>query len=319
MHHGCFLRSGAGINAAAATVITGANAVVLDRIVVDVMNAGSVYVRDRRVVVDAIVVPVGAVIAAARVAVAVVDAAVVTHVTAPIAGMPEITSVVISPPRRRPERANPGSQYPSPGNPIISGGCVIPVPGVPQVIITRSWGLVIFGQRRRRLAGLDVLIIVRSLLRVWIVTLILGVVVLDRGAGNSFDPAADCSFDRGADCSFDPAADCSSDRAAEGCRTSAAGRAQVRAEAAPIGQPTRGWHWPDRHWDFGQPDSGPYCRHLNPRVPRLQTARSVSRPVLLPEGKARGVPLGFRDCYRRAGNLAALEKARDPIRLRTGR
>ena len=181
VHHGCFLRSGSGINAAAATVITGANAIILDRIVVDVMNAGSVYVRDRRVVVDAIVVPVGAVIAAARVAIAVVDAAVVSHVTAPVAGMPEITSVVISPPRRRPERANPGSQYPSPGNPIISGGCVIPVAGVPQVIITRSWGLVIFGQRRRRLAGLDVLIIVRSLLRVWIVTLILGVVVLIAG------------------------------------------------------------------------------------------------------------------------------------------
>jgi hypothetical protein len=61
------------------------------------VNDGDVDVRDLAVVVELIVVPIPAVVAAANITVAVVHAAVVADVATPIPLMPPVTARVIAP------------------------------------------------------------------------------------------------------------------------------------------------------------------------------------------------------------------------------
>jgi hypothetical protein len=160
MHDSGFLRGRSSIDSTAPAVVTRAIAVVvLHRIVVDIVNDRGIYVGYGTVVINPIVVPVSAVIAAARVSKSVVDAAIVANMTTPIATVPTINAVVVTPPWGRPKRAYPGSQHPRAGHPVIAVARIAPVAGCPKVIVARRWRLAVIRKRRRRLGSLDRLVV----------------------------------------------------------------------------------------------------------------------------------------------------------------
>lgn len=85
-HHGQFLARRPRVDAAAATVIANAIAsVVRNIVVVNIVNHRNVHIGYGAVVVDSAVIPVGAIVTAARVSIAVIDATVVADMRTPVA------------------------------------------------------------------------------------------------------------------------------------------------------------------------------------------------------------------------------------------
>ena len=158
-------------------VVTDAIAgVIRHRVVVDVVNSRAIYIRYHAVIVQRSVIPVGAVVATAGISEAIVDAAVVANVRTPVAGMPAVVAVIVTPPGRRPEGAHPGGQHPCAGNPVITAARIAPIAGRPDVIVARDGRLVIIRQGRRGLRGFGRLIVRgRSCLGVIILVVILRV------------------------------------------------------------------------------------------------------------------------------------------------
>jgi hypothetical protein len=126
-----------------------------DLVVVDIVNNGDVDVVHRAVVSEPILVPISSFVAAAPVTEAVIDAAVVADMLTPISMVPLIATTPERPVRRRPKRANIGSNHPYAGHPVIAGGSVRPATGRPHVILAGTFGLAVLGNRRRRLFGRD--------------------------------------------------------------------------------------------------------------------------------------------------------------------
>jgi hypothetical protein len=124
---------------------------VRDSVVIHIVNDSGVHVVDRAVVSKLVMIPIPALIAAADITVAVIDAAVVANVMTPIPVVPAIATVVISPVGRGPKRTHKRRNYPCAGYPIIAGGRVRPVPRGPNVILARTFGLTVFRQRWRSL------------------------------------------------------------------------------------------------------------------------------------------------------------------------
>ncbi len=155
MRYGQLLRSGPRINSATPAVVTDpVMPPMRHRMVVNIVDSRGIHVRHRAIIVKPAVIPIGAIIAAARVSIAVIDAAIVADVRTPIAGMPEISTVIVAPPWRRPERTYPRRQHPRAGNPVIARVGVIPVTRCPNVIVAGGWRLRVIGKRRRRFGGL---------------------------------------------------------------------------------------------------------------------------------------------------------------------
>lgn len=166
VQHSHFLRRWTCVHSAAPAVVADTIAAIVGhRVVINIANNRSIHICDRAVVVHRAVIPISAVVAATGVSEAVVDAAVVTNVWTPVAGMPQINAVIIAPPRRRPERVYPRRQHPCAGNPVIAGVRVIPIAGRPNVIVAGSGRLAVIGKRRWRLGSLHGLFI-RRILRV---------------------------------------------------------------------------------------------------------------------------------------------------------
>jgi hypothetical protein len=84
------------------------------------VHKGDVDVVDRAVVVEVAAAPVAALIADANVAEAVIDAAIVADVGAPIAAVELIAVVTPAPVARRPKGAFVWSLNPRAGNPVIT-------------------------------------------------------------------------------------------------------------------------------------------------------------------------------------------------------
>ena len=100
------------------------------------------------VVEERAVIPISTLIADTRVAEAVIDAAVESHMGTPVALVKNEEAAVPSPITRCPEQARLGNQYPDAGHPevpIIVG----PIPGFPNVSGARANGLHIHWQGRR--------------------------------------------------------------------------------------------------------------------------------------------------------------------------
>jgi hypothetical protein len=95
-------------------------------------------------------VPIAAFIAGAPVAVTIIDAPVITDVSAPISGVTDVPPREEAPETGRPESAGIGSAGPYTRHPVIVGVCVIPVAGCPDVAITGTGRLVIVRKRRGR-------------------------------------------------------------------------------------------------------------------------------------------------------------------------
>jgi hypothetical protein len=158
--HRSLLRRGSCIDSPAPAVETGARAMLLlHRIVVNIVHDGCVHVGHGLVVHNAVVVPIRAVVTAARVSETVVDAAVEAYVLAPITGVPYVDSGIKAPPWRRPQRAHPWGKHPHTRHPVISGVCIVPVSWCPHIVFTGAGRLRIIGNRRRGFLGFDGLLV----------------------------------------------------------------------------------------------------------------------------------------------------------------
>jgi hypothetical protein len=156
MHHGQLLWRGPRLNSAAPAVVADPiAAVVWHLVVVDIVNDVDVNVRYRPVVAKPALIPIGAIIPAAGISIAVIDAAIVADVRTPITRVPMVVPVVETPPGRRPECIYVRGHHPRSRNPIITGVRIAPVTGRPNVIVARSGRLTVLGEGRRRLGGLD--------------------------------------------------------------------------------------------------------------------------------------------------------------------
>ena len=150
---------------------TGVVAVAAHRAAVDVVHHRDVDVVDRAVVIKVASAPVAALVAESHVAKAIVDAAIVADVLAPVAGVKPVGVIPVAPVAGGPERALVGSLNPCAGHPVVA---VLrgpgPVAGCPEIVVAGSRRLVVVGQRRRRLRSgvfrlLSVTWIVRPLVR----------------------------------------------------------------------------------------------------------------------------------------------------------
>jgi hypothetical protein len=129
-----------------------------------------------RVIAEVIVIPVAAVVSIAEVSKAIVNAAIETNVQSPESVVEAIAPAVESPVTRSPQCARIRRCDPRARNPVISLGAPRPVARCPQIVGVRSWRLVIFRQRRRRLVGL----LVRQIALVQIRGLLVGNVAVVR-------------------------------------------------------------------------------------------------------------------------------------------
>ena len=128
---------------------TGTAAGFAHRVVIDVMHHGDVDVVYRAVVVEVTAAPVAALVAEADVAKAVVDAAVIADVLAPVARIKPIMVMPVAPVAGRPQSTLVRSLHPRSGNPVVAGWSPGPVAGRPEITIVGSRRLIVVGQRRR--------------------------------------------------------------------------------------------------------------------------------------------------------------------------
>ncbi len=152
---GCDLRGlRTDSDAAVASVIGDAGAVVDDDgAVIDVSDV-DVHAIDRAVVVEVVSVPVAAVIAVAGVSEAVVDASVEADVKTPVAVVEAPAAVIPTPVTGGPESTIVGGSTPGSWNPVITGGRPVPVARGPDVIGCGGDGLVVFREGWWRLVGI---------------------------------------------------------------------------------------------------------------------------------------------------------------------
>jgi hypothetical protein len=101
-----------------------------------------------------VALPVAAVVAVAGVAKAIVHAAVEADVRAPEAAVKEIAVTEEAPVAGGPQSTVEGRSAPGSGDPVVADGSVSPVAGGPEIVGGGSFGLLVDGERRRRLIGL---------------------------------------------------------------------------------------------------------------------------------------------------------------------
>jgi hypothetical protein len=105
--------------------------VIVDGVVIHIVNDRGIHIVHGTVVVEGVSVPVATLIAATDITEAVIYATIESDVRAPVAMVPSIASAKERPIRRRPERADVGSNDPCSRNPVIAGGGVCPGTGCP--------------------------------------------------------------------------------------------------------------------------------------------------------------------------------------------
>ena len=168
MHHGHFLWCGPRVNAATSAVVAHATiATAWHRIVVNVVHHRGIDVRHIAVISESAVIPVRAVIAPACIPKAIVDATIETNVRSPVAGMPPVVAALIIPIRRRPECIHPRRENPRAWNPVIAAArSISPIAGRPVVTVAWNRRLAVFRKRRRRLIGVNWLLVRCDVVRV---------------------------------------------------------------------------------------------------------------------------------------------------------
>ena len=125
--------------------------VIHHTIVVDVANHIDIYVVDVSVVVERVIAPVAAFITHAAVAKAIVHAAVEPDVRPPVAVVPVVAILIVAPVTGRPQCTLVRRHHPCAWSPVISLWRVGPVSRCPDIVVARSFGLIVVGKRRRRL------------------------------------------------------------------------------------------------------------------------------------------------------------------------
>jgi hypothetical protein len=140
---------------AAASSVVGDSTIVIDDdgSVVDMRDV-DIDAVNGAVVVEVVSVPIAAVIAVAGVTEAVVNASIETDVEAPITAVEAPAVVVPTPVAGSPECAIVRRSAPCAGDPVVAGGSPVPIAGSPDVVRSRGYWLIVFGQGRRRLVGI---------------------------------------------------------------------------------------------------------------------------------------------------------------------
>jgi len=156
------------LDSTAPSVVAHIVAVILHAVLVNIVEVCR-YVCYGAIVIETPVIPITTIVTKAGIPEAVIDAAVVTDVGAPVTRVEEIDAIVKAPPRWSPERTDVRRQNPCSGNPVVAATRVGPITRRPNVIIARSGRLAVLRERRRGLGGLG-LLVCRGL----IVTLIVG-------------------------------------------------------------------------------------------------------------------------------------------------
>ncbi len=149
--------SGTRFNAAVAASIADAVIVVIvdgHVVHVDIPYDRRVYIRDRAVVIEIVVVPVATVIATANISMPIVDAAVVADMRSPVAVIPAVTIVHPAPVAGCPQSANIRCDHPDARNPEVPGRLVSPISRRPEVVRPRTHRLLVNRQRRRGLGSI---------------------------------------------------------------------------------------------------------------------------------------------------------------------
>jgi hypothetical protein len=113
------------------------------RVVVGGVNHALIHAHDRGVVGKLVAAPFSARKTDAPVPVAVVHAAVVANVAAPVAPMESVSAAVPVPVVGRPQGALIGSRNPSAGNPVVVPVAIGPVAGNPHQVRLGTVGLFI--------------------------------------------------------------------------------------------------------------------------------------------------------------------------------
>jgi hypothetical protein len=175
--HGCqfgWLRTDG--NAASASVVGDAVVIVVDDDgpVIDVGNVVDVNAIHGGVVVEAVSIPVAAVIAIAGVSEAVVDASIEANVRAPEAVVEAVAVTEEEPVARGPEGSGVGGGDPRSGDPIIAGWGVTPIAGSPEVIGGGGWRLIVGREWRRGLIGLQCCLTSVNLVLIGLVAIVVG-------------------------------------------------------------------------------------------------------------------------------------------------
>ncbi len=124
-------------------------------IVVGVPNETTIHAPDGGVVVEEAIMPPPTNKADTEVAEAVVDAAIVAHIAAPVAGVPVVKPTRPAPVAGGPQRADKGRRNPRARNPIVAVGAISPVAWSPDH--ARAWAkrLLINKQWRRSISDAD--------------------------------------------------------------------------------------------------------------------------------------------------------------------
>ena len=136
-------RASSTISAVIAHVVV--RSVVDDGLVVDIVNVRDVHVIHRTVVIEGSVSPISALIAGPTVTEAVVNASVEANVRTPIAAIPRVGVVALTPIARRPEQASFGRHHPRTWHPKVAFISISPVAGSPQIAVSRSHRLGVHG------------------------------------------------------------------------------------------------------------------------------------------------------------------------------
>ena len=148
----CGVLNAMGTAAIGDVVIVG-DGVILDNrsVIVSGVNSVLIDARDRGVIAEVVALPVAAGVADAPVAVAVVHAAIVADVAAPIAAMEPVVAAVPIPVGRRPERAVIGRRNPCAGHPVVIALVLIvgPIAGHPHQVGIGAVRLLVAGHFRR--------------------------------------------------------------------------------------------------------------------------------------------------------------------------
>src|SRR5262245_37909665 len=104
-----------------------------DGLIVGMGDDGSVHLGDRGVVEEHPVVPISALVTDPAITEAVIDAAIISDVRAPVSGVPNISGIIVAPVAGRPKQPDSRWQHPSGRDPVITNVSIGPVAWRPYV------------------------------------------------------------------------------------------------------------------------------------------------------------------------------------------
>ncbi|CAM4182024.1 hypothetical protein BOTU111921_15670 [Bordetella tumbae] len=145
--------AGTTLNTVPAAVVADTTIVYVvdyDLAVVHVRDAVHVDMVDLTVVVEAITLPIAAVVSRANIAKAIIDAAVIAYLAAPITRVPAVDVADKTPITRRPECADERRHDPGARHPVVPARINRPIARRPDITRTGDHRLIVDRQRRWR-------------------------------------------------------------------------------------------------------------------------------------------------------------------------